>query len=147
MRSSLALALFMLLAMSNTSIAQTTTGETEQIKLAMNNAAHEFATCGAYFLIVSVALENSKELEVAAKYKATSDQSLQFALSSAKVAGLLPETTAARFENDFLMMSKRIGGNTSNVSILFKDYADLCQRAMEDPAGRLKEWVEKIQSR
>lgn len=145
--TSLTAAIFLLTSYSAAVAQGKVDDESTKIKLAMNNAAHELTSCAAYFLIVSVAMENSSDPETAKKYKAVSDQALGFASKAGEVAGLLEETTAARFENEFLAMSKRIGGNTSNVSILFKDYSELCQRTMENPSGRLVEWVEEINKR
>lgn len=119
----------------------------EKIKLGLNNASHEFVQCAAYFLIVSVAFENSKKPTEAGQYKKISDDALGYAYSSGKTAGLLEETTAARFEMEFVGMSDRIGKNTSNISILGKDYAVSCKYAMENPAERIDAWVAEVENR
>lgn len=110
---------------------------------AMNNLAHEYAQCAAYFLVVSVALENSNEPETAKRYSEVSDTALNYASMYGQEAGLLAQTTQSRFELEFVEMSKRIGGNTSNIAILGNDYASACQSAMEDTDSRLRYWVSK----
>lgn len=108
---------------------------------AMNSLSHEYARCAAYFLVVSIALENSKKLDLARSYSEVSDLSLEYARTAASQAGLLPETTQARFEMEFLDMSNRIAGNTSNIAILGRDYATPCQIAMEDVQSRVDYWL------
>jgi hypothetical protein len=114
----------------------------EAINRATNNLAHEYTQCAAYFSVVSIAMENSNEPETAVRYKEVSDTALEYALGFAEVAGLLPETTAARYEMEIVTMAERIAGNTSNISILGRDYAKPCQVAMEDMDSRVSFWME-----
>lgn len=108
---------------------------------AFNNLAHEYATCAAYFGVVSVALENSSEPATAAIYAKLMGQALEYAATTGELIGLLPETAGARFNNSIVEMEARIGGNTSNISILFSDYREQCTAAMEDPEARIAHWM------
>ncbi|MHA6731637.1 hypothetical protein [Devosia sp. A369] len=65
---------------------------------ALNNLSHEFATCAAYFGVITVALENSNDLATAAKYQTLVGQALVYATTTGETIGLLPETTIARFD-------------------------------------------------
>lgn len=113
------------------------------ITKAGNNIAHEYTQCAAYFLVVSVAMENSDKADLAAKYESVGRTALEYAAGFAEIAGLLPETTQARYEMEFLAMADRIEGNTSNISILGRDYADTCLVAMEDMDSRVDFWMNK----
>lgn len=108
---------------------------------AMNNLAHEFAECAAYFGVVSIAIENSNDPETAAEYKLLMEHALVYAGTTGEGIGLLPETTGARFETAIEQMQEQIGGNTSNISILFRDYMEPCTAAMEDPEARIAHWM------
>lgn len=130
------------LGVATTSYAQ----DPEKLKLGINNASHELVQCSAYFLIVSVALENSQKNDLAQKYKEISEKAYALASRSAEVAGLLKEVTPSRFEMEFVEMTKRIDSNTSNISILGNQYSSLCQNVMEHTDDRLRFWVEKATS-
>ncbi|WP_455271201.1 hypothetical protein [Rhizobium herbae] len=119
----------------------------EKVKLGLNNASHEFSRCASFFFMVSIALENSKAMELAAKYKTVSDQALEYALQTGAVAGLLKEAVTSRFETDFLSMKDKIGGNTSNVSILNKEHMEPCTATMQNPDAVMERWVAEIENR
>jgi hypothetical protein len=44
-------------------------------------------------------------------------------------------------------MSDRIGGNTSNVSILMPVYEELCTQAISEPQRRFEYWNSKFKER
>ena len=44
-------------------------------------------------------------------------------------------------------MSDRIGGNTSNVSVLFPEYGELCTQAINEPRQRFEYWNSKLKDR
>lgn len=114
-----------------------------RLNQAMNNLSHEYIQCAAYFSIVSVAMENSARPDIASKYKEVSDAALEYGLGFGEVAGLLPETASARYEMELSSMADRIANNTSNISILGRDYADPCLTAMEDMDSRVDFWMSK----
>lgn len=129
-------------ATTSASLAQ----DPEKLKLGINNASHELVQCSAYFLIVSVALDNSKKNDLAQNYKEISERAFALASKAAEAAGLMKEVTPSRFEMEFVEMTKRINSNTSNISILSNQYASLCQDVMEHTDDRLRFWVEKATS-
>lgn len=118
----------------------------EKLKLGINNASHELVQCSAYFLIVSVALDNSQKADLAKQYKDMSEQAFLLASNAAEVAGLMKEVTASRFEMEFVEMTKRINSNTSNISILGNEYATPCQEVMEHSDDRLRYWIDRATS-
>lgn len=109
---------------------------------AMNNLSHEYVQCAAYFAVVGVALENSNDPDTAAKYAEVSNSALEYGVGFAEVAGLLPETTTARFEMEISSMADRIANNTSNIAVLGRDYRVTCQEAMEDMESRVDFWLD-----
>lgn len=131
-------ALFLSLAWAPGASAQ----ETDQvIPQAMNNLAHEYAVCAAYYSVVAIAAENSNDVELGTKYNAAASSALENAALAGDEAGLLPETHQARIEIAVTEMSERIGGNTSNISILMADYSDSCLEAMNDIAGAMERLI------
>ncbi|WP_439530930.1 hypothetical protein [Pannonibacter sp.] len=109
--------------------------------VAVNNLAHEYAVCAAYFGVVSIAFENSNDPATAAQYTQLMNQALAYALASGDSIGLLQETTASRYKIAIEEMQDRIDGNTSNISVLYGDYMKSCTVAMEDPEGRFGYWL------
>lgn len=108
-----------------------------------NNMAHEMAECSAYFYVVSTALHNSKKTELAQKYEQVAENAVSKALILTEAAGLMPETVSARVDTALQEMIKKIGANTSNISILSNQYNDLCEIVMNDSEARAKYWVSK----
>lgn len=123
------------------SFAQGPTPE-QSMRRAMNNLAHEYVQCSAYFSVVAVAAENSGDNTLRDSYNAVGTTALENALMVGEDAGLLPEVHTARLELAVRDMAKRINNDTANISILFADYAGLCQAAMEDIGARLNHWVD-----
>lgn len=115
----------------------------EMMQRAMNNLAHEYAECSAYFSIVAVAGENSGDNELRDSYNSVATMALEYALLVGEDVGLLEEAHAARVEIAIEAMAKRINNDTKNISILFRDYGTACQTAMEDIAGRVDYWVDR----
>ena len=112
-------------------------------EVAFSNLAHEFATCAAFFGVVSIALDNSDAPDTADEYELLMEHALQYAATAGEGIGLLPETAGSRFEIAVEEMQARIGGNTSNISILYTDHMAPCTAAMEDPEGRIAYWMAK----
>jgi hypothetical protein len=97
--------------------------------LALATSQHpleETVECGAYFAIMSVALENSNNPAGAKAYNEFRDKAIERAAVVTEQAGLKPETVVARFKMAIANMIKRIDKNTSKISILMSDYNDRC---------------------
>ena len=45
------------------------------------------------------------------------------------------------------MVSDRVGGNTSNVSVLLPEYGELCTQAINEPQQRFEYWNSKLKER
>ena len=108
-----------------------------------NNMAQETVECAAYFGIASIGLENSNKPDAAKKYEEFRDTELERAAILTAKAGLKPETVGARFDIAVVDMVKRIGGDTSNNSILMADYNDLCIEVMTNVEKRGQYWTER----
>jgi hypothetical protein len=113
----------------------------DQMRRVMNNLSHEYLQCSAYFAVVAVAAENSGNNELRDQYNQIGDTALANAIMVGEEANLLPEVHTARLELAVKEMAERINNDTANISILFRDYADLCKQAMEDIGARMDFWV------
>ena len=96
-----------------------------------NEMSHEMVECSVYFTIVTVGLQNSNDLALAESYERARDDAGAF----------------ARIKIAQQMMSDRIGGNTSNVSILIPVYGELCTQAIKEPQQRFEYWNSKLKER
>ena len=83
-----------------------------------NEMSHEMAECSVYFTIVTNGLQNSNDLALAERYERARDDAGAMALKLNKMAGLKDDVAFDRIKIAQKMMSDRIGGNTSNVSVL-----------------------------
>ena len=112
-----------------------------------NEMSHEMVECSVYFTIVTVGLQNSNDLALAEKYERARDDAGAMALKLNKMAGLKDDVAFARIKIAQKMMSDRIGGNTSNVSVLFPEYGELCTQAINEPQQRFEYWNSKLKER
>lgn len=103
----------------------------------MNNLAHEFAECAAYYAIASKLIEpqspaTAKQLDEAG------------AAALAGSTGLTSEAvTNARVEMAAKLMVKELGDSAANFSILLNKYSDPCGQAISDPEARMDYWLNK----
>ncbi len=113
----------------------------EELGVALNNVAHEFAVCAAYYSIVSVALDMSDDPELARAYHQQTQQALRLAIGTGERIGLMKETTASRFRIAIEQMRERIDANTSNLSILTEEHFTPCLDLMDRPNYRVDYWL------
>lgn len=112
-----------------------------------DNISHEYVDCGAYFIIVSQVIKNTKEGETADQYAKLSDMAMNYALIVAKEgrsSEMAQKVTLARYEIAVKSMIDEIDSDVSNISILSNKYAFRCKDAMENPEKMMKEWGIKI---
>jgi hypothetical protein len=104
---------------------------------AVNNLAHEFAECVAYYAISSKIIE-PQDPKAAKKLDQAGLQALagSTALSSKKV-------TEARIEMAAKSMTKDLDNDMANFSILLNKYSDSCGEAVTDPEARMNYWLKK----
>ena len=125
--------------------------ETDEVSYAIaDNISSEYTSCAAYFSLVSHAVKNSKEPEVAEKYKEMYEISMQGALTLAKSIreeSMAMKVTLARFENSLSSMSNDIGNDFSNISILFSQYSNTCKNALEKPEEFIKNITDRTISK
>ena len=112
-----------------------------------NEMSHEMVECSVYFTIVTVGLQNSNDLALAESYERARDDAGAMALKLNKMAGLKDDVAFDRIKIAQKMMSDRIGGNTSNVSILIPEYGELCTQAIKEPQQRFEYWNSKLKER
>lgn len=103
---------------------------------AKDNLAYEATTCSAYFMIMS-ALPGIAE-PVSLKFKQQFSQLLDVA-----VALTNEKLTKARFELAQKGMLRDLDGKGSNIAIVSNQYAYPCVDLVNNPAGRLKYWLDK----
>ena len=112
-----------------------------------NQMSHEMAECSVYFTIVTNGLQNSNDLARAERYERARDDAGAMALKLNKMAGLKDDVAFDRIKVAQKMMSDRIGGNTSNVSVLLPEYGELCTQAINEPQQRFEYWNSKLKER
>lgn len=105
---------------------------------ALNNQAHEMATCAAYFMLVSKVLSNVNDDETSKSYLESSGYALKLSIEMSD-----KELTEARLEMSLEEMSAKIGGKGERISILFPDYAVQCKDMLNNPYKRLEYWINK----
>jgi hypothetical protein len=113
---------------------------------AFDNVSSEFITCAGYFALVSRALENAGKTDLARKYDKAMNTAMDYALTTAeegRTKEMAQKVTLARFEIDTQNMSKEIGSNASNISILTNKYGDRCKDIIEKPELVIQEWGNK----
>lgn len=108
------------------------------------NASEDFASCFAYFRIVSVGMANSDRSDLEEGFEELSDTALFFGLEFARLAGLVDEAFSASADMALQNQIARIDGNTSNLAILNRDYMGMCEAAMRDPASRIQYWSDHL---
>ena len=102
-----------------------------------NEMSQEMVECSVYFTIVTNGLQKSNDLALAERYERARDDAGAMALKLNKMAGLKDDVALARIKIAQQMMSDRIGGNTSNVSVLLPVYGELCTQAINKPKQQL----------
>ena len=112
-----------------------------------NEMSHEMVECSVYFTIVTSGLQNSNDLALAERYERARDDAGAMALKLNKMAGLKDDVAFDRIKIAQKMMSDRIGGNNSNVSVLFPEYGELCTQAINEPRQRFEYWNSKLKER
>lgn len=106
-------------------------------KRALNNLAHEFAECAAFYSLSSRIFE-AQEPQLAKRTDQAAMDAMVYsnALTSEKL-------TNARVEMAVKSMIKDMDNDVSNVSIILNKYSDSCGQAMTDPKARMYFWLEK----
>ena len=105
---------------------------------AINNLASDFCECGAYYTIGAEGLRRTGKLEGAT----SSEGSSKLALEAARKVSR-DDTVLARYKLALDEQTTSMNSDYANVSILILRYGSLCKRAMEDPLGRLRYWLDK----
>lgn len=105
--------------------------------LAVNNLAHDFAQCAAYYTLASKGA-GQRDPDLAGKMNQAANFSLEMStgLTNQKVA-------AARYNMSLKLMMDDMGDSFNNFSIVINQYADQCREIMDDPKKRLQYWQDK----
>lgn len=106
-------------------------------KQALNNLAHEYAECAAYYTVSSKILEK-QEPKLSERMNQAAIDALAYsnALTSEKL-------TDARVEMAVKSMVKDLDNDIANFSIILNKYSDRCGEAMTDPKERMNYWLKK----
>ncbi len=101
-----------------------------------DNVSSEFASCAAYFAIISEAVARPGDKEMSMQYKNIQETAMNYALTSAKTgrtSEMAQKVAVARFGMFLQGMGEDMGKDMSNISILSNKYAFTCKKAMEKP--------------
>ena len=112
-----------------------------------NEMSNEMVECSVYFTIVTNGLQNSNDLALSERYERARDDAGAMALKLNKMAGLKDDVAFDRIKVAQKMMSDRIGGNTSNASVLLPEYGERCTQAINQPQQRFEYWNRKLKER
>ncbi|MCW5681005.1 MAG: hypothetical protein KF794_08990 [Xanthobacteraceae bacterium] len=108
---------------------------------ANNNLAHENLICAAYYAAVHACLgERDKELKE--RYEKVGVVFLERAKIHTQEAKLLETTIAARLKMASEDMTKAIGGQCQNISVLLATYGNSCKFLVEQPLARAKQLID-----
>lgn len=113
-----------------------TTASAYDPELAANNLAHEFASCGAFYILITEAPDLDQNLKE--QYENMGMMMLFYSekLSTEKLA-------MARAELEMEKMKRDLEGSWNNLSILLNEYAYKCKDLTEKPEERIKYWLDK----
>lgn len=103
---------------------------------AKNNLAHEFAECGAYYMLVAGAPGLSPETASGLQKKGEKAAEFSIELST-------PDLTRARHELAVKTMMRELKGTWDKISIINNQYGYPCIDLMENPEARMRYWLEK----
>ncbi len=112
-----------------------------------NNISSEYATCAAYFLVVSAAFFRPGDNEIAARFKKSGNEALVIAIDSAgtgRTAEMAEKVTTARLQSFAKGMMSEIENDWSNISILTNQYAAQCKFAMNDSPRFMNGVADKV---
>lgn len=105
---------------------------------AMNNLAHDYAICSAYYALMSEGSKKSgKEIE--------GMLDLSFKAFQMSVELTNQKLTTARVELSVKDMKEDMDNNWSNASIVINKYAYFCRDLFDKPEERMKYWLDKKQ--
>ncbi len=103
---------------------------------AINNIAHDFAICSAYFTIIS----GMPQLPAKDKENYTE---AGFAMYAASIALTNKNAATARLEMAVKEMLTTLDGKAENWSVLIHSYLDKCKQLSENPDARMAYWLEQ----
>ena len=129
------------------SISGETPTEKEIKNEVFNNVSGEYATCAAYFSIVSQEMRRNGNNGTAKKFEAARDISLNYAFIAAqegRTDKMAKQFAIARTEAGMQSLMKEIGDDPGKVSILMSQYAANCKEILESPAETIEVWKDRI---
>ena len=103
---------------------------------AKNNLAHEFAECGAYYMLVAGAPGIAQDMASGLQKRGEKAAEFSIELSSSDV-------TRARHELAIKTMMRELKGTWDNISIINNKYGYPCIDLMENPKARMQFWLDK----
>ncbi|MCF4997412.1 hypothetical protein GIW70_21235 [Pseudomonas syringae] len=106
-------------------------------KRAVNNLAHDYAECAAFYTVSSKILQ-AQEPKLAERMNKAAMDALEYSITLTS-----EKLTDARVEMAMKSMIKDLDNDTSNFSIILNKYSDRCGEAMADPKARMDYWLKK----
>jgi len=118
----------------------------EATALAANNISDEYITCGVFYSIVAAGLVKSGNPESAANAENAANTAMELGLQFAR-NGRSNEMAAkvfkAKMELNYEEMTKSMGNDFGNISILLNKHSNRCKWGMNNPEELVKEWMNK----
>jgi hypothetical protein len=111
---------------------------------AYNNISMEYVTCGAYFTIMSNALEKSNSEDASMKYGVAVENSMKYAILAAQQDRTLAqaeELTIEVYKQELEKLRQEISYNYDNISELINRHQSSCVLAMKRPETVLEKWL------
>ena|SRR3990172_689629 len=103
---------------------------------AVNNYAHDLATCSAFYMLISEAPNLDEATSKKYLDAGVSLGQLSVKLTSKKLA-------LARFELELKSMKREMENDWGNASIILNKYGYFCKDLAEKPEARMQYWLDK----
>lgn len=104
---------------------------------AVNNLAHDYAECAAYYTLAAKGAGKS-DTELVGKLSEAGSQAIEMSVGLTN-----KEVATARYNMALKSMMDDMSDSFDNFSIVINKYADLCRDVMDNPRDRLKYWQDR----
>ena len=105
------------------------------LELSKSNLASEFATCSAFYLLIS---QGHEKLKNDSRFEAAVRQAFELPVELSNY-----DVTNARAELDTKQMLQEMKYNYSNAAIIINKYGEHCRDLLENTKVRLQYWLQK----
>ncbi|WP_455198208.1 hypothetical protein [Kaarinaea lacus] len=132
-----------------TACASAEPADPELKKQVYDRVSEEFATCSAYYSIVSAAMKKTEKQKMADEADDAMEKSFGVALDLAmqnNTEGEANRLTWSRYQSSLEIMEKEAGKDYGNISTVRSKYGERCQWIMTYPEELMKEKTREMQN-